>query len=955
MLVQKSLLAISISSLMVFNVAAQDVLISEYIEGSSNNKAIELYNPSSTAIDLSNYVLSFYFNGNTAATTNIALDGNIAANSTFVIADNDASAEILALAQQTSTASFFNGDDAIVLSHNNLVIDSLGQVGTDPGSQWGTGDLSTQNNTLRRDATQLIADTIIDDEVTFTGWQGFAQDDISDLGVFAGNDSGPTDPVDPVDPTDPIEFVCSQSAVAIHDIQGMDDTSPLVGSDVVVEAIVTSNQQAGLKGIFIQMADSEVDADINTSEGIFVYSGNQSLDVNAGDRIRLQASVAEYQGTTQLSNVTQFALCGTNLPLPVVATVTLPLADNQQLERVEGMRVIFDQSLVVNEVYNLGRYGEVSLGSSRHFIGTQVALPGAAALAVTEANARDSILLDDGLTSQNPEQIPYPAPGLSASNTLRVGDSVTGLEGIMHYGFSQYRVMPTQVVNVVQSNPRQSTPELALGADLRVASFNVLNYFNGDGNGNGFPTDRGADTLSEFERQRVKIISAMHAINADVFGLMEIENDGYGSDSAINDLVSGLNQAMGAEVYAYVVPSVAQIGTDAIAVGMIYRADKITPTGDAQILSSANSPVDGNGAALFDDGKNRPMLTQSFMLNGREGSIVVAVNHLKSKGSSCDSNNDPDLLDGQGNCNLTRTRATDAIGQWLMEQYPEQKILVMGDLNAYAKENPLTQLASHGYSELNEHLGSVNSYSYVFSGESGQLDHALANQALLDNVLAITEWHINADEPRILDYNQEFKSAAQIQDLYQADGFRSSDHDPVIVSLQFEVKNELPIASFDHQINGSQLQVQSTSVDNDGDITSLEWDFGDGTIVNGTVANGETASHQYLQSGNYQVQLTVTDNKGEVATTVKTINVLVEPANIAPTAQIHLVNLWFMKLFISTSYDQDGFIKRQNWLFNNGRKAHGPIAFSFSRRDKAVSLTVVDNDDEKDTATLNFR
>jgi predicted extracellular nuclease len=85
MLVQKSLLAISISSLMVFNVAAQDVLISEYIEGSSNNKAIELYNPSSTAIDLSNYVLSFYFNGNTAATTNIALNGNIAANSTFVI------------------------------------------------------------------------------------------------------------------------------------------------------------------------------------------------------------------------------------------------------------------------------------------------------------------------------------------------------------------------------------------------------------------------------------------------------------------------------------------------------------------------------------------------------------------------------------------------------------------------------------------------------------------------------------------------------------------------------------------------------------------------------------------------------------------------------------------------------------------------------------------------------
>ncbi|AZG73639.1 ExeM/NucH family extracellular endonuclease [Shewanella livingstonensis] len=948
MLSNKTLLAASISILMAFQVSAQDLLISEYVEGSSNNKAIELYNPTDATIALSDYVLSFYFNGNTTATSNITLNGNIAAYSTFVIADNDASAEILSIAQQISTASFFNGDDAIVLSHNANVVDSLGQVGVDPGSEWGSGNLSTQNNTIRRDTHNLTPDQVIDDEITLAGWQGFAQDDISDLGQFSAN--GSTDPIDPIDPVDSVEFVCGQSAVAIHAIQGNAEASILIGRSVVVEAIVTSNQQVGLKGVFLQMTDAEADGDIATSEGIFVYSGNQPLDVNAGDRIRLQASVAEYQGTTQLANITQFALCGTNQLLPVVASINLPIADNQQLERVEGMRVYFDQALVVNEVYNLGRYGEILLGSSRHFIGTQVANPGADALAVTADNARDSIILDDGNTSQNPEVIVYPAPGLSADNTMRVGDNITALEGVMHYGFNQFRIMPTSLVNVIQSNPRQMAPEIVVDADLHIASFNVLNYFNGVGDGNGFPTARGADTITEFERQRAKIISAMQIINADVFGLMEIENDGYNTNSAISDLVSGLNVAMGATIYAYVVPSVAQIGTDAITVGMIYRTDKLALSGDARILSSVNSPTDDNGTALFDDGKNRPMLTQQFMIKGSEENVVVAVNHLKSKGSNCDSLNDPDLQDGQGNCNQTRTRASDAIGQWLAMQYPDSKVLVMGDLNAYAKEDPLTMLASHGYNELAHYIGAPKPYSYVYSGESGQLDHALANSALLSNVVGITQWHINGDEPSALDYNEEYKSAMQRQELYQADAFRSSDHDPVIISFKFTPSNVLPVASFEQQLSAGVLQVQSTSTDSDGQITQYQWDFGDGAVE-----SGMTASHQYLQSGDYQVQLTITDDKGAVATSIRTVSIVVEAVNLVPIAQIQRVNLWFMQLFISTSYDQDGVIKHHQWLFNNGRKARGPVAFSFSRREHAVALTVVDNDGGKGSVSVHFR
>lgn len=459
MFTKASALALAIGGVSTFAQAADDLIISEYVEGSSNNKAVEFYNPTGAAIDLSQYQLEFYFNGSTSAGSTIALTGSLAAGKTYVLADNDAAAEILAVADQLSTASFFNGDDTLVLRKQGQVIDSLGQLGTDPGSEWGSGDLSTQNNTLRRDPNQLIADTQLDDAVTLATWTGHAQDDFSDLGQFAGQ--GPTDPTDPTDPTEPpVGLVCHDPATKISELQGSGDISPLNGQSVMVEAIVTSNQEAGLKGLFLQMADAEADADINTSEGVFVYTGG-SLGYQAGDRVRLTAMVKEYNGLTELTNVSEHALCDSAQALPSAAEVSLPLAQSSDLEAVEGMRVHFTQNLVVNEVYNLGRYGEILLGSKRHFIGTQVAEPGSEALAVSQANALDSVLLDDGLTSQNPDPVRYPAPGLSADNTVRVGDSITELHAVMHYGFGKYRLMPIDTVNFVATNPRSSEPALA--------------------------------------------------------------------------------------------------------------------------------------------------------------------------------------------------------------------------------------------------------------------------------------------------------------------------------------------------------------------------------------------------------------------------------------------------------------------------------------------------------------
>ena len=163
------------------------ILISEYVEGSSNNKAIELYNSSDSLVDLgaNGYTLEFYFNGSDTAGTVIDLTATVASGDVFVVADNDADAAILAETDLTSASNFFNGDDAIVLRDSQGVVDSLGQVGFDPGSEWGSGDVSTQNNTLRRNTDVTQGDTNPNDAFDpGVEYSGFPQDTFDGLGII---------------------------------------------------------------------------------------------------------------------------------------------------------------------------------------------------------------------------------------------------------------------------------------------------------------------------------------------------------------------------------------------------------------------------------------------------------------------------------------------------------------------------------------------------------------------------------------------------------------------------------------------------------------------------------------------------------------------------------------------------------------------------------------------------
>ncbi|HFK2041094.1 TPA: ExeM/NucH family extracellular endonuclease [Pseudomonas aeruginosa] len=646
------------------------------------------------------------------------------------------------------------------------ILDSLGQVGFNPGTTWGSGDVQTLDRSLVRKADIRDGDSDPSDAFDPAAqWLGYPRDTFANLGQHGAGEPGGGE---------------EAGLRPIHEVQGAGAESPLVNQRVAIEGVVVGDFQnaSELKGFYVQQEDATVDGDPATSEGIFVYDGGNGSDVKLGDRVRVTGQVREFNGLTELVGPLQVSVLASGVALPTPAGISLPLASADALERYEGMRVQLRQTLTVNEVYNLGRYGEVLLSSGgRQMTPTNVVAPGEQAKAMQARNDLDRILLDDGRSGQNPDPIRYPAPELSAYNSLRVGDRTSAIDGVLDYSAGSYRIQPLQTPTFEAANPRPAQP--AVEGRLRVASFNVLNYFNGDGKGGGFPTSRGANTAEEFQRQKAKIVAAILASKADIVGLMEIENDGYGEFSAIADLVNGLNASLPqGQRYAFVNPNRAKLGSDEIAVGLIYRGDKVRTYRSAAVLDSSVNPE-------FDDTRNRPTLAQTFQeINGGER-LTIAVNHLKSKGSACDG--DPDTGDGQGNCNLTRARAAQALVDWLAGDptgAKEPDRLIIGDLNSYAKEDPVNVIRGAGYTDLvARQAGAGKGYSYVFSGQSGYLDHALANASLARQVRGAVEWHINADEPRVLDYNVEFKTPRQQDSLYNAEPYRASDHDPVVIGI----------------------------------------------------------------------------------------------------------------------------------------------------------------------------
>ena len=622
--------------------------------------------------------------------------------------------------------------------------------------------------------------------------------------------------------------VCGDPATPIHDVQGNGAASPDDGVVRTIEGIVvgdfqdyTTDPPNEISGYFLQEEDAQVDADPNTSEGIFVFDGqNPATNVALGDKVRVVGTVDEFNNLTELTSVSNTQVCSSGNTLPTAASITLPVTALTDYEKFEGMRVTFPQELTVTDTFTLGRFGEILLSEGGRLPNpTDAAEPGAPAQAVRAANILRSIFLDDGLTNQNPDPLIHPAPGLSASNTLRGGDTTTGLTGVLYYlgTTSDYRIMPSEAITWNHENPRPTDAPVISGT-LQIVGSNTLNYFITLDNPNTTADNicgpannqecRGANTTQEFTRQRDKFLNALAEMDADVFGLMELENNsaanpaGDDNDPVLEDIVNGLNDLVGAGTYDFI--DTGTLGGDAIKVGLIYKVATVTPVGDYAVLDSSVDP-------LFDTSRNRPALAQTFEEIATGGQLTVVVNHFKSKGSGCGAGDDVADTSG-GNCNGTRTDAATALVNWLATDPTgsgDPDFLVIGDLNSYAKEDPIDVFINAGYVDLADEYN-TDPYSYSFDGEWGYLDYALANPSLATQVTDAKEWHVNADEPPILDYNTEFKSPGQISSFYSPDPFRWSDHDPIIVGFDLDVPDTTAPTVTINQASG-QTDPTSTS------------------------------------------------------------------------------------------------------------------------------------------------
>ncbi len=382
------------------------------------------------------------------------------------------------------------------------------------------------------------------------------------------------------------EETCGSAFTSIYTLQGSGETTPLADQSVWTEGVVSGDFQGStrLNGFFIQ--DPLGDGDPATSDGVFVYAPN-SADVAVGDRVRLQGTVTEYNGQTEMGTLTSLAVCESG-PGVAPTTISLPLEEGASLEPYEGMWVKFDQALVVSQNYFLGRYGQVTVSApERLYTPTN----GNFATDSPESNARRSFVLDDGTSAQNPNPIPY----LGEEDTLRAGDTLAaGLTGLLDEGGISstsgaygYRLQPAgSPPNISRANPRTAAPE-AVGGDLRVAGYNLDNYFttldaapypNGSPYG-GSNTPRGADSAAERTRQQAKLVAAIRGIDADVLGLVELE--AWSGANAVGILVDAVNAAYGSEVYAAVPEPAGGLGADAIKVALLYKPARVSRVGEA--------------------------------------------------------------------------------------------------------------------------------------------------------------------------------------------------------------------------------------------------------------------------------------------------------------------------------------------------------------------------------------
>ncbi|WP_323960241.1 ExeM/NucH family extracellular endonuclease [Arthrobacter sp. JZ12] len=804
--------------------AGTGVIINEaYVNGGSasapfNRKFVELHNTTDAPISLDGWSVQYRAAGTTTKPTGIAtLSGTIPADGYFLIeGSGNGGAGAVGAALPTpdvrSGLNFSGSAGTIVLSNQATALDPLatGSVIGAPGvvdllgygssntfetiTEEGPGGTANQRSMNRADG----ADT-----------DNNRNDFSLPATVTPTNSAGEQGAGDPEPEPEPVpEAPAPGTVLPIDQIQGTGEATPYNGQTVTTRGVVTAAYPTGgFNGYYIQTPGTGGDlaADHVASDGIFIYSRATVAEVAVGDFVEVTGTAGEYYG---LSQITVEAGGMTKLSEPaeaVKAATTAYPADNAGREALEGMLLHPTGEFTVTDNYQLNQYGEIALavGDKPLVQPTEIAPPGTPKnAAVAAENAARAVKLDDGattnfMTDANKDQ---PLPYITPEQPVRVTSSATFLDPvILDFRNSSWKFQPLtaltaanagEVQPVAFEGNRPESPE-EVGGNVKIASFNVLNYFITTGDqltGCTYYTDRdgnpitvrsgcdarGAANAENLERQEAKIVEAINGLDADVVSLEEIENSakfGKDRDEALATLTAALNETAPG-VWDYVrSPAVlpALENEDVIRTAFIYKRAVVETVGESVIL-------DDNIA--FSNA--RKPLAQTFNVLGGDDTtkFLVIANHFKSKGSGSGEN--ADQGDGQGASNPDRVEQATALVAFadrLKVEEGTDKVFLAGDFNSYSAEDPMQVFYEAGY--INQGT-KTDGYSYVFSGLVGSLDHILASPAADATVSGVDIWNINAVESVALEYSRYNYNATN---LYSPDQFRASDHDPVIVGL----------------------------------------------------------------------------------------------------------------------------------------------------------------------------
>ncbi len=448
----------------------------------------------------------------------------------------------------------------------------------------------------------------------------------------------------------------------------------------------------------------------------------------------------------------------------VVAETAVKLTwpdDFSDARKYDGKLVELNQKLYVTNIGSWNKYGEITLSSKRLMSPTEVALPGLAEYrTIVDENEIDQLVLSDGSDTQYPN----PRPWIGDGDYIRTGAytmRVVGRFSIEEYG---YTITPTEMP-VFEGNERPVVAEDLGDYSVKVCGFNLCYYMAAEWG------DRGPADAAEAEKQHKKIVRALAAIDADVFGLVEVQQ----GQLAMEKLANALNAIDSEAEYTYINDGTQVNGTYTKS-GYLYKASKLKPL---RQLQSNDTGV-----------KNRKK-AQGFEVKATSEKFVFMINHFKAKSGSGSGDN-ADAGDGQGTYNGDRVREATAVVTFAKScatYFGDNDVLVMGDLNAYSMEDPIRVFTNGGYTNLIKKYEGEGGYSYSYRGAVGCLDHALANESMTGQVTGCEVFHVNTDESTVFAYDGY---------SYQDNMYRSSDHDPVVVGLRLGVGTSIDPAELDN-------------------------------------------------------------------------------------------------------------------------------------------------------------